>query len=252
SPATLLRLLRVCRGTQAAVNSHFRRAFNISKLLSHFFSEPPLFRSLQARTGTLISGSLALQFLQRSPMDPMPGLDIFAYMHYGREVGRWLRNNGYHFVPAIGQDENFAVAMFKATSVIPGGPYVLDGVASLFTFVRQSSERKDLQRTVKLIVSQSAPMEAILSSHSTCVMNAVSYETAYCLFPRATLEEKVTLVSCSTKGIYRNRSEALAKYGARGYTTLLCVPPHDFYATHPSFPLGWRWIDDNTSWVLNL
>ena len=66
TPQTLLRFERTCRLAQAIVEDYIRVAFNIDARLSPFFDDPRAFRSLQARTGTVISGSTALQFFERA------------------------------------------------------------------------------------------------------------------------------------------------------------------------------------------
>ena len=118
-------------------------------------------------------------------------------------------------------------------------------------------------------------------------MNVISYEKAYCLFPRATLEERRTVVSSSCRGNARHRAGGLAKYARRGYNLTYSLPAHEivadpaaqfFYPTSrarlgrpafpahsdlfdlsrprqqekPTFRFGWRWIDDSASWVLAL
>ena len=183
---------------------------------------------------------------------------------------------------------------------------------------------------VQVMVAKNTPMEVILGFHSStlllrvllqslppltvtpprpaCVMNVISYEKAYCLFPQATLEERRTLLSSSCRGKGKHRLAGLAKYAARGFKILYDLPRHEvqpdpatplypaflqptgsdgdrgdrlfasfspepelsvFDLTHPatdaaslsrrqrtrtkpSFRLGWRWIDDSSSWVLPL
>ncbi len=85
-------------------------------------------------------------------------------------------------------------------------------------------------------------------------MNVISFEAAYCLFPLATLEHRKSLLSSSTRGIYRNRGQCLAKYAERGYQIMFSVPENrwDKAPTLSLFPTGWRWIDDNNTWVLHL
>ncbi|KAI0715614.1 hypothetical protein C8T65DRAFT_573015 [Cerioporus squamosus] len=253
SPLTLVRLSRVCHATHAAVQDYMHIAYscNINHRLRHFFSDPLAFRSLQARTGTVITGSFALQFFDRSEV-PKTGLDIIVHMRHRREVGRWLIGAGYCFRPAPHQDPDFEITIFNTISLTAGGLIALDGIASVMTFQRTSAPNET--RTVKLIVAGNAPMEVVLSSHSTCAMNVISYESAYCLFPRATLEERLTLLSSSSKGIYRNRGEALAKYVERGFNVILTIPANSRQFSGPcsAFPLGWRWIDDDISWVVSL
>ena len=83
-------------------------------------------------------------------------------------------------------------------------------------------------------------------------MNVITFNKAYCLFPRATLEAGRSLLSSSTQGVYRNRGKALAKYTERGFDVAFSLPPGDLAARKPMFPLGWRWLDDENSWVIPL
>ena len=85
-----------------------------------------------------------------------------------------------------------------------------------------------------------------------CVMNVISFQAAYCLFPRGTLEERISLMSSSTRGVRQDQEEALQKYSARHFRLTTSVPPNDFLRSKPLFPLGWRWIDDDSSWVIPL
>ena len=99
SPVALVRFARTCRLARNAISLFSERAYNINKHLLRFFSNPIGFRSLQARTGTLISGSNALQFLDRE-FYPESDLDIYTHPGHTREVALWLINQeGYTFMP---------------------------------------------------------------------------------------------------------------------------------------------------------
>lgn len=82
---------------------------------------------------------------------------------------------------------------------------------------------------------------------SACVMNLISYEKAYCLYPRATVHEHLSLVT--TLRPSRGHPAALAKYESRGFGILSSesLLPHD-----PDFPLGTRYIGDRQCWTLPL
>lgn len=82
-------------------------------------------------------------------------------------------------------------------------------------------------------------------------MNVLSFENAYCLFPRATLEERLSLLSSSCAGQSVRRESSVAKYVTRGFIVTDRIPPHDIRRPY-LFPLGWRWIDDSSSWVIPL
>ena len=92
-----------------------------------------------------------------------------------------------------------------------------------------------------------------------CVMNIITYNAAYALFPRATFEERESLIVNRTP-----RSEpALTKYASRGFRLLEAPPrPSDGQSaqTHragPPYPPWFfvdepRWVCDKRSWVITL
>ncbi|KAF8555426.1 hypothetical protein OG21DRAFT_1393608, partial [Imleria badia] len=65
SPRSLIRFALTCRAAYLAVAEFKTRAFNINRHLSRYFTDPIVFRCLQARTNSLVSGSNTLQFLDR-------------------------------------------------------------------------------------------------------------------------------------------------------------------------------------------
>jgi hypothetical protein len=87
--STILYLQRTCRQARLAATDYLARAFNINRHLSRFFSDPKAFRSLQARTATVISGSGALQFFQR---DVYPESDLDLYVPTFPLIGYSLSN----------------------------------------------------------------------------------------------------------------------------------------------------------------
>jgi hypothetical protein len=81
-------------------------------------------------------------------------------------------------------------------------------------------------------------------------MNVISYNAAYCLYPRATFEERRTLaMSVSTDG----EAEALSKYAIRGWRIQYDVFAHEEGKPQSSFYMHQtRWVDDKRSWVIPL
>lgn len=80
-------------------------------------------------------------------------------------------------------------------------------------------------------------------------MNVISFEKAYCLFPRATLEDRrsiVTLRYNPEPGVLQN---CIEKYEERGWSF---ENFRDVYQQDPAFYLGDRWINDSMSWVIPL
>ncbi|EIW61531.1 uncharacterized protein TRAVEDRAFT_27113 [Trametes versicolor FP-101664 SS1] len=202
---------------------------------------------MQARTGTLVSGSSALQFFDRT-LYPESDLDLYVHARHRREVGRWLVEEGYAFAPTEHQDPRFEVEVVHGMTTREDGIYSMPGVAAILTFTKpaprlgaqrvvaeeseeelevQLEEREPRPLKVQIIVAKNTPMEAILAFHSTCVMNVISYEKAYCLFPRATLEKRLSLLSSSCRGRSKRRSAGLEKYARRGFRMLATLPPDE-------------------------
>lgn len=185
TPVALLRFQRTCRLARTIVEDYMRVAFNINARLSLFFNDPQAFRSLQARTGTLISGSTALQFFDRAfypgtgvlhqaiileaDQRITIGLDLFVHKPHRRAVGRWLLEAGYQFVPASYQDTDFEVTILDTISLSPKGLHALDGILTMLKFVKRPDGDASVERTktVQLIVAENTPMEVILSTHSS-------------------------------------------------------------------------------------
>ncbi|KAI0076948.1 hypothetical protein K474DRAFT_1662339 [Panus rudis PR-1116 ss-1] len=257
SPGSLLRCARLSRDAYAAVKWYMARTFDINKLLSRFFDDPVAFRSMQAKTATLISGSTALQFFDRS-FYPDSDLDLYVWMKHRIDVGKWLMSAGYVFQPNSSQDPKFNKAIMddRVTTAEGLGLYSgMVGVAGVFTFVKPTQEGK-VPLKVQMIVAVHAPMEIILYFHSTVVMNVISYEKAYSLYPWATFEEKRAIV-CRSWGI--KQEEGIAKYRSRGWEMLWYVRARELqstaarnYPTHPSFLFGNRWITDRHVWSIPL
>ena len=90
----LLSVSRTCRIAHETVKEYMRRAFNINPILSSFITSPLSFRLLQARTGALISGSVALQFFDRS-YSSEADLDVYVPLLLCMEATMFFVVNGY-------------------------------------------------------------------------------------------------------------------------------------------------------------
>ncbi len=81
-------------------------------------------------------------------------------------------------------------------------------------------------------------------------MNLISYEKAYCLFPRATLEERRNLLIARGSG--SDQLPAVRKYQERGWSPSL---PSLFWGRaerSPVFPFGNRFLGDRHTWTIPL
>ncbi|SJL12736.1 uncharacterized protein ARMOST_16167 [Armillaria ostoyae] len=69
--------------------------------------------------------------------------------------------------------------------------------------------RNGLGAVMQIITCHGPPLDVVLGFHSSCVMNIVAYDYAYCLYPKATLVHKVSIVRIGDDG---NAIRAQNKY----------------------------------------
>lgn len=177
------RFKHLSRQARDAVNTFNRRAHNVNKHLKLFFGDNYLsFRSLQARTGTLISGSVPLQILDQS-IYPGSDLDIYVDLKHALEVAQWIDGMGYTFVPSMDQlpfYEDIVSARLMSLGRPPHGsklsPSMLERKSAARTYGFKSlgfvlSFTKTMadgaKRKVQVIAARESPMEVILNFHSS-------------------------------------------------------------------------------------
>ena len=137
--------------------------FDINHVLSPFFANPTEFRVLQAYTGLLISGSMALQFLNRCTFGETD-LDLYVEQHSAYVVIDWLTNHGYSMIPRRRQGRNvrsmFSVRELRDPAVRGGYSHRPGQVCIQFNGV--FSKRK-----IDLIVTRDTVLSSILDFHSS-------------------------------------------------------------------------------------
>ena len=177
SPANLFRYAATCKTARSSVSSYCQRAFKIGNQLKYFFTEEEIryFRYWQSRTGMLISGSTALQFLDRS-FYPDSDLDIYVEHLYADRIAYWLFSIGYEYVPRKQQAKDFRIA-YQAIHYGTPHPlhpflppdstgYLGKGVGDIYDFHKSRPDRK-----IQLITSYHSPLELILNFHSSqCII----------------------------------------------------------------------------------
>ena len=169
SPPDIVRASQTCRLLNDAARSFNRHAYNINRHLKRFLSDPIAFRRLQARSRFLISGSNALQFLDRT-FYPESDLDVFAFPESVRELGMHLiKNEGYVFKPGERQDKGFEKVEIKPRDLGERYRYSREaslaynvGLSDLFKFTHP---KRDLE--IQIISCKRAPLDCILSFHSS-------------------------------------------------------------------------------------
>ena len=165
SPKSLVLLLRTSHAIREIVIGYMKTTFNADRLLSRYFDNPLSFRQLQACTGTLISGSTALQFFNRT-FYPESDLDIYVPRAWRYEVGQFLLQTGYKFVRYPSQHPTFESAVFEtgvSTSTADYGNF--KGISGVFNFEKDGRHGEKLK--IQLMVAVRSAIEPILHYHSS-------------------------------------------------------------------------------------
>ncbi|KLO11401.1 hypothetical protein SCHPADRAFT_831197, partial [Schizopora paradoxa] len=262
SPKMMLRLGRVGKLSHLALKDYMKRTFDVNKHLERFFPDPFAFRTLQAATNLIVSGSNALQFMNRC-VYPESDLDMYVDVHNAYTACGWMLDaeRMYDFVPGDGQDWDFEDAWTRFIGGYDNGEIMAEGfhpanssrgmyginrVLTIFSFVKDKGDPQ-LERNVQVIVTELNPLISVLNFHSTVVMNFITHKAAYSLFPNTTFEERLTLFT-SNRTI--QREQAIHKYAERGWTVVRTLSGFEQENEPTSFRYGKRWVTDNQSWVI--
>jgi hypothetical protein len=192
SAASVVRFGRINRVARLATSDYLQSALHINRFLARFFKDPLGFRSLQARTGLLISGSAALQFFDRSYW-PESDLDLYAAPRTALQIGNWLMDEeGYEFRPNSVQSKKFEKAVgfsqHRIASRLPWPTnaepledldaqtqvdhrhlrtYNLLGIFAVYTFIAQPSVQFPHPRKVQIMQASLSNLQCILRFHNS-------------------------------------------------------------------------------------
>lgn len=160
----LVTMRGVCQGIKALVDHYMATHFTLGRVLDKYFDNIPAFRSVQAKTATLISGSTALQFFGRITYAESD-LDLYAWKKHLPILVDYILEEGYKFQSSIR-------GLNKWTDVLKAwdrGLIQKDGYMGLPLFCTLHFTRARYQKrtTVQIIVALQNPMECILNFHSS-------------------------------------------------------------------------------------
>ncbi|KAJ7205021.1 hypothetical protein GGX14DRAFT_569168 [Mycena pura] len=187
--------------------------FSLDRLLTRFFADASTvsqFRAIQRRTGALVSGSIALQLFDRSTW-PESDLDLYvssANSDVDIVVG-FIERDGYKLDSPIPQGANLTTPLDIASIIDENSTYPLIGIEDVLTFCKGNKK-------IQVVLTTSTPMEVVLGLHSTCVMNVITSDRAFALYPWATFVTKEALIVDTV----RNQQAGRQKYTDRGWTMI--------------------------------
>ena len=153
----ILRLSRTCQMMRNVVEGYWRTAFNFPTLMQPFISNESLycFRQMLKATGRIISGSMALQYLDRACYENSD-LDIFVNHSKCDIMSKWLLSKGMKRVKDSPQR--------TAHSSDNVNPY--DGSGETHHVEEYEVFYSDKPRTIQLVAMRGDPVLAVLKFHS--------------------------------------------------------------------------------------
>ena len=165
SVVMLVRLLKTSHRLRSAVKAYIARVFTVERVISRYFEDPSSFRSMQAHTATIISGSAALQFFDRS-FYPSSDLDLYVPVLGARKLACFIVDNGYTFVPHFGQKSLLRDALEESAMPLwmEDQYSATRGIAGVFGFTKISNGD---ELTIQMIVAFNATLDIILHYHSS-------------------------------------------------------------------------------------
>lgn len=186
---SLIHLAAVNRIIRHATQDFNCRACTIDKRLRHFFKDPCAFRSLQARTAAIISGSFAAQFFDRSYY-PDSDVDIFVHANQDMlDIGLFVSSQGYTYQPMKWQQARFQDEVDCILSNMGAEPrdsgeleqmYGMSSLRAVFTFERaviRDNVTLDI-RKIQFVVSRTSPVASVLDFHSSASFLSLTHNFA--------------------------------------------------------------------------
>ncbi|KAJ8502365.1 hypothetical protein ONZ45_g11831 [Pleurotus djamor] len=204
------------------LDTYLQQVYSVDRLLSRHLYGRHIegFREMQALTGLIISGSSVLNFLTLEA-DNTSDIDLYVPITGGEYVGAWLQRIG-----CIPHYKNQRISFFRTLQeklrgvlnltlsdlrshtpqallqdipLTPPRPSVYASILSdsnpyqsrqILTVVDFLSPKKT---KIQLVICVGTVIDALLSFHSSHVMNFATAHACYCLFPEETIGLKTSL-----------------------------------------------------------
>ncbi|PBK66569.1 hypothetical protein ARMSODRAFT_890216, partial [Armillaria solidipes] len=225
-------------------SEYIHRHCSIRQTLLPFFARDEdfdLFRELQRTHGVIISGSQALSvFTGKRYLNS--DLDLYVNQYQQRDLTNVLERVGYTSRGSL-RPPSLRPSIVRWQSMRDGDTMTLEYADKSIADIEEF--RNGSGAVVQVISSYGPPLDVVLGFHSTCVMNVVAHQYAYCLYPKATL---IVKASIARSGDDDNAIRAQNKYADRGYRLLFretSTPTLDFR-------LQARSVGDRHCWTLPL
>lgn len=235
----ILALTQVCQASRSWRSKIFSTF--VTHLLKKWVSEPLSLRKVMHKTGSLISGSSVVWFLQRGPSNWSPG-DLDVYTAYGRSgpIIDFFLKEGYTITRSPPERED-ATYLVESTQLIK------------VTKLQKGEQKVDVLEGVSMYA-----MKPLLSFHTTVVMNYIAASSIGMLYPKPFFQNKGIIRDYKYQtddhpweDKYRDRSFTLARRVSEPCDLVLCPNllrrPYDCHTLMVELPLDLEDDDDDNS-----
>ncbi|KAJ9501151.1 hypothetical protein H2202_003709 [Exophiala xenobiotica] len=225
----------------------FQRRWNVDQRLSRFVENPTGLRSQLGKHGSLISGSFALQLFAQT-FWPESDLDIFVEKGTAAvDFDNYLQQEEKYCLQSSGDMAGYTITPMVEVHMPQLKSCLLANAVKCRTYKRPKSLDRT-QAKIQLIVTKHMPIQAILANfYTTAVVNIVTWNKAYSLFPKETLLEKKTFMLKLMDDYFET---LLRKYVRRGWDLEEIVRREDYTPSSSIQPV--RRLGDRFTWTVRL
>ncbi len=265
----LILLSRTCKDLSGLYRDQVSRQWNINERLAGFVEDPLRFRSVMATQNVLLSGECALRFMDRRSWDDV---ELDTFVEHGPAARAFLelliKREGYSgWIDTAGPPHKlheFLSSTSASREILQVGfTESLFGVIELLIAALDQTYRYRKQNKVagapllriRVIITKHEPITAILKVYySTCLVNVISWNKAYAVFPIPTFVHHTTLYLMEPGS--KTHACADATLAAMGWSALKDLPreetPAHMITGEASADYQVRRVGDECSWIITL
>ncbi|KAL1711989.1 hypothetical protein EV715DRAFT_297505 [Schizophyllum commune] len=240
----LLNYSLVSKDTLRAVRAYSSCAFRLCHSVRKFMSEKDVmaFRGVMRRTGTIISGSVAVHYFARTPVGDSD-LDLYTEGRHARELFDFIHGLGYVYKPRETQEKILDDALLRAVNQFAVRDEVIynqSAILDAFSFIRGAA-------IIQVMVVFESAIDAVLDFHSTVVMNLITFRSAYSLFPCNTFIRRT-----GVRFINDVEDGPIEKYTRQGWRMRRTVTTEMFEEMGRETSVAIRYVGDSSTWTIDL
>ncbi|MCJ1371710.1 hypothetical protein MMC20_002929 [Loxospora ochrophaea] len=252
-PADIFALQRSCKKLSNVYNVLLRTQWNVDRGLRRFVKDPRRLRSLLGEHDALLSGSVALQFFERTTW---PECEMKVFVEKGAKTEAfhtYLREEGYSLITTredgVGlRKDPLVVLVNLSTHSNDRRTHIVTASLKIETYVRLNKSQS-MQSEIQIWSATSPALTTILASQvTTTLANLIAWNKAYSLFPLSTFVHRRThLLGSSDHDV--KVGNVLSECSQRGWLT----QPDSWEERKVSHPIqSTRQVKDRYTWAIPL